>query len=313
MTVIQPAPVVPRDRWGHPRVRDLTTGKLVVYKRVTKFIDVLEDTYLLDRSRQRNVAIGLAARHDLLMKAAAANRDRNQLEEVIDAAREAAGDSSAATLGSAVHTLTEQLDRGEDPLVPPSAQPDIDAYAQLLHDERLTVDDVEVFVVCDKYKVGGTFDRIVTLDGHRYVLDIKTGRIDYGASKIAMQLALYANSERYDPGTGIRSYLNVDLTRGIVIHLPAGGGQASLHWADLAIGWTGVALAKDVWDWRSMSGLLEATPPRPDLLPLIHTCRDEQALVALWAANMADWTDIHTQAAQARKRSLSAAQTSPAA
>jgi hypothetical protein len=62
-----------------------------------------------------------------------------------------------------------------------------------------------------------------------------------------------------------------------------------------------------------MSGLLEATPPRPDLLPAIHTCRDEQALVALWAANMADWTDVHTQAAQARKRSLSAAQTPPAA
>jgi PD-(D/E)XK nuclease superfamily len=311
---VQPAAVVPRTRWGQPRVRDLTTGKLVVYKRVTKFIDVLEDTYLIDRSHQRNVAIGLAARHDLLMKAAAANRDRNQLEEVIDAAREAAGDSAAATLGSAVHALTEQVDRGEDPLVPPPAQPDIDAYRDLLIRERFTVAEVEVFVVCDKYKVGGTFDRIIEFEGQRYVADIKTGRIDYGASKIAMQLALYANSERYDPATGARSPLDVDTTRGIVIHLPAGGGQASLRWADLAIGWTGVQLAKDVWDWRGLSGLLEAPAPgEADLFAAIDAAPDRTALEALWAFNEQTWTDLHTRAAKARMAILTATQTpSPA-
>jgi hypothetical protein len=314
VTVTQPAAVVPRDRWGRPRVRDLTTGKLVAYRRCTTFIDVLEDKFALDLWKQRMVTVGLASRPDLLMKAAAAAGDKTQLNEVVEAAREAGGATQAATTGSALHALTEQDDRGQEPLIPPTAQPDVDAYRALLKRERLSVAEVEVFVVYDPYKIGGTFDRIVEFDGHRYVADIKTGTIEWSASKIAMQLAVYANSQRYDPATGARSTLNVDTTRGLVIHLPAGAGEATLHWADLAIGWTGVQLAKDVWDWRGLSGLLEAPAPgEADLFAAIDAAPDRVTLEALWAFNEQTWTDLHTRAAKARMAILAATQTpSPA-
>jgi hypothetical protein len=111
-------------------------------------------------------------------------------------------------------------------------------------------------VVNDALQVAGTFDRVVAVGDLRFIADLKTGGIDYAAAKIAMQLAVYANSERYDPETGARSPLAVNQERGLVIHLPAGEGQCSFHWADLKAGWEGVQLAAQVWAWRARKGLL---------------------------------------------------------
>lgn len=301
-TVTQPAAVVPRDRYGRPGVKHPDTGRLIYYRRCTTFIDVLEDRWALEAWKQRMVAIGLATRPDLLLKAAAANGDKAQLNQVIDAAREAGGATQAATTGSAVHAITEQLDRGQDPIIPPAAQPDIDAYKQATAHLRMA--EIEVFVVHDQFQVGGTFDRVVELDGRRYVADIKTGNIDYGQSKIAMQLAVYANSDHYDPATGARTPLDVDKARGLVIHLPAGAGECTLHWADLDSGLEGMYLAAEVWDWRRRTGLLEATPPGPDLLPAIAAAPDRDALVALWAANQHRWDQQAQAATEARLRAI---------
>lgn len=297
-TLTKPAPQVPRDRYGRPMVIPPGGGKPTAYRRVTTFIDVLDDRFALEAWKQRQVAHGMAARSDLVLKAASAAGDKATLNEVVKAANEAAGSSQAATTGTALHAITEQLDRGEDPLIPPSSQPDVDAYRNVTKDMAMHL--IEVFVVHDELKVGGTFDRIVELDGTRYVADIKTGKIDWGASKIAMQLALYANSQHYDPGNGRRSPLDVDTTRGLVIHLPAGAGECSLHWADLTLGWTGVQIAKDVWDWRGLSGLLDADAPGPDLLSLISIAGDRYALEALYRDHEQSWTAQHTAAAKQR-------------
>ncbi|MPZ74008.1 MAG: hypothetical protein GEU74_12395 [Nitriliruptorales bacterium] len=307
-TFAQPVQEVPRDRWGRPLVRDLDTGKLIPYRRATTFIDVLEDKFALNLWSQRMVATGLASRPDLLMKAAAAGGDKKELNQVVEAAREAGGASQAATTGSALHSLTEQLDRGQEPLIPPSAQLDIDAYTAAT--KHMTMRDIEVFVVDDQRKVGGTFDRVVELDDVAYVADLKTGKIDYGQSKIAMQLAVYAGSHRYDPATGERSPLDVNQDRGLVIHLPAGAGECTLHWAALDQGREGLAIAEQVWAWRSRQGLLEATPPGPDLFGLIDIAGDRESLKALWLAHQDVWTDLHTAAV---KRRLAALQTAPPA
>lgn len=308
-TTTAPAPQIERDRWGRPIVIPPEGGKKVSYRRVTTFIDVLDDRHALELWKQRQVAYGMAMRQDLVLKAASASGDKKLLNEVVKSAEEAAGSTQAATTGTALHAITEQIDRGEDALIPPTSQPDIDAYREAT--SGLTMAMIEVFVVNDVLKVGGTFDRIVQLpDGTLVVADIKTGSIDYGAGKIAMQLALYSRSRLYNISSGERIPLQVDTSRGLVIHLPAGAGQCTLHWADLDVGWSGVQIAKDVWDWRGERGQLEATSPNPvpDIHGLISMAGDRNGLEELYKRFGPDgdnrWTDAHTEAARARVAQL---------
>ncbi|MGH3599137.1 MAG: hypothetical protein ACRDQH_02475 [Pseudonocardiaceae bacterium] len=297
--VVRPGAQIDRDRWGRPLVVLPDGSKRVGYRRCTSFIDVLDDRYNLELWKQRQVADGLARRPDLVLKAAAAAGDKTELNDVTKQALEAAGSSSAATTGSAVHSLTEQLDRGQDPIIPPGTTADIDAYRATT--SHLVMHMIEVFVVHDGYQVGGTFDRVVQINGVRYVADIKTGSIDYAGSKIAMQLALYSRSQLYDIRSGKRSDLDVHQQRGLVIHLPAGAGECSLHWCDLDAGWEGVRVCRQVWDWRSRKGLLEASAPEPpSIQDLISKCPDVESLRALWAAHEHDWTDHLTTTAKAR-------------
>jgi hypothetical protein len=133
-----------------------------------------------------------------------------------------------------------------------------------------------------------------------------------------MQLALYARSQRYDVRGGTRTPLDVDTTRGLVIHLPAGAGQCELKWADLSIGWSGVQIAKDVWDWRGLSGQLEATPPGwPDqgseLFEIIAVADDPDFLRRLYLKHRTTWTEMHTAAAKRRIAELESSSPAPAA
>jgi hypothetical protein len=229
----------------------------MAYRRCTTFIDVLGDRFNLELWKQRQVAVGLAKRSDLVLKASSAGDDKKVLNEVCKDALEAAGSSVSATIGTAIHTLTERLDRGEAlGEYPETWKADIEAYKQAM--SGFTVTDIEVFVVNDDLQVGGTFDRVaVQLPGSiPYVADIKTGSLDYDAGKIAMQLAVYASGQRYALD-GTRTPLEVSRDKGLVIHIPAGDGKCQLLWADLKAGWEGVQLAAEVWAWRKRKGLLK--------------------------------------------------------
>jgi hypothetical protein len=245
---------VPRDKFGRPLVIPPGGGNPVAYRRCTTFIDVLGDRYALEKWKLRQVAIGLTARPDLLLKVASVLDDKDELNATCDAAMEAVGSSAKATIGTAIHALTEQIDRGKNPAIPPMAQADIAAYVATTCD--IAMREIEVFVVNDALHVGGTFDRVVEYGGDLYIADVKTGGIDFDGAKIAMQLAVYSRSEKYDPATGGRTPLDVNTSRGLVIHLPAGEGRCALKWADLDAGWDGAQLAADVWRWRQRRGLL---------------------------------------------------------
>lgn len=303
MTITPPPPQVQRDRWGRPLVIPPGGGKPVPYRRCTTFIDVLDDRHALERWKQRQVAIGMATRHDLVLKAASAAGDKKLLDEVCAAATEAAGASMAATTGSAVHAITEQVDRGQTPAIPPGVQADIDAYVEATTGLRMA--EIEVFVVNDTLRVGGTFDRIVEHAGRRYVADIKTGNVDYNKGKIAMQLAVYAGSQRYNPATGEREPLHVDQDQGLVIHLPAGAGKCTVWWVSLADGRTGVDIARRVWEWRDTPH--DFTHQYTPLLQQIRQADSVDALRQLWARYRKVWTDELTAAAAARKEELGAA------
>ena len=244
-----------RDNFGRPLIIPPGGGNPVAYRRCTTFIDVLADRSALERWKQRNTAVGLSLRSDLLLRVATSKKDNKALDRLCEDALKAAGSESSANIGTAIHTLTEQIDRGETPEIPEAWTKDIQAYLQAT--KHLKMEEIEVFVVNDDLKVGGTFDRVVSADWQRLVADLKTGSIAYDTGKIAMQLAVYANSQVYNIETGERSPLLVDREVGMVIHLPQGEGKCVCYIADLKEGWRGAQLAADVWAWRGKKGFLK--------------------------------------------------------
>lgn len=303
---------ITRDRWGRPLVVPPEGGKAVPYTRVTTFIDVLEEKRALNQWMQRMVAIGLTERPDLLIAASAHRGDKAEMNRLCEEAIEAAKGRAAATTGTALHALTEQVDRGfRLPPLPGDAQRDVDAYRRATAGMEMLA--IESFVVNDELRAAGTPDRIVSYGGRNYIADIKTGDIKYGAGKIAMQLALYSRSVHYDHRTHARVPLpDVDQTRGIVIHLPAGEGVCELHWVDLIQGWDGVELAREVREWRSRKGFMTTidgneTPVDDDAADIESMLRNAESVGALnqiWRDHRDRWTDQHTAMAAERKAQL---------
>jgi predicted RecB family endonuclease len=249
---------VPRDRWQRPLIVPASGGKAKAYTRVTTFASSVEDMFSLGQWQQRMVALGLSRRPDLLLSVSAHAEDKDELNRIVDSAREAAAASAAATVGTALHKLTERLDRGEMSLdaMPDSHRSDMKAYADAM--APLKIRGVEQFVVLDDLQVAGTFDRIVEYDGQRYTADVKTGSIEYGVGKMAIQLALYSRGHLYAPGRADRGGTEVNQNAGIIIHLPAGQGRCDLYWIDLRAGWEAVRLCADVRAWRKRKNLLTA-------------------------------------------------------
>lgn len=252
-----PEATLQRDRYGRPLVVPPTGGKPTAYTRCTTFVDCLDDKYNLQRWQQRMVALGIADRPDLLLAVSAARgkpkqEQKKELDDITTKAMDAAQAGAAATTGTAVHSLTELIDRGEElPTIPEAYKADLDAYRRETRDLRPML--IEQFTVLDDYRVGGTPDRVMSYQGRGYIADVKTGSIDFGAMKIAMQLSMYARSTPYDPGTQTRGEYPIDVDRdwGIVIHLPAGEGRCELRWVDLRVGWSAVEIASKVRYWRS--------------------------------------------------------------
>ncbi len=255
-TIESPPPEIRRDAYGRPYVIPPGGGKPTPYTRATTVADTLDDRYNLELWKLRQCAIGLAARPDLLALVGAQRDDRGALNRICEDALAASASDERANKGTALHSFTEQIDRGLEPFgVPATMIADLAAYVEITG--RYTIRGIEQFVVCDEFKIAGTFDRIYELDGRRFVGDLKTGdgAVTYGQSSIAIQLAIYAHSQHYDPRTGERSPLDVDLDRAIVVHLPAESGLPALYEVDIAAGWEAVEHALYARKWRKRKDL----------------------------------------------------------
>jgi hypothetical protein len=248
---------IQRDRYGRPLIVPPKGGKPVAYTRATTIANSLDDPSALTAWKMRMAAIGLSVRSDLLLAINAAQDDKMAINKYIEDAMEVAGASRAATIGTAIHSFTERMDLGQDlGPVPSEWVPTLRAYEQKT--KQLNNLHIEQFTVLDKFKIAGTPDRVVELNGEKYIADIKTGRIDH-PNNIAMQLAIYANGLPYDPATATRGkWGDINKDKAIIIHLPAGTGLCELVWIDIAEGWRGVQFAMKVREWRDKKGL--ATP-----------------------------------------------------
>lgn len=322
---------IPRDRYGRPMVlAPNSKTKRVAYQRVTTFVGVLENTYNLMAWKQRQTALGMGMRKDLVLAAAAADpNDKKLLNEIAEKACEHALSSAGATTGTALHSLTERVDRGQQlGYVPAEYAADIKAYQDAT--EGIEWFGIEAFRVHDDWKIAGTADRLGREPGRDRlrVFDIKTGSIDY-PHKMAMQLAMYARSIPYDVGTDKRGTdpAEIDLNTGIIIHLPAGEGRCDLYEIDIGAGWGACLIAKQVWKWRNEKDLTHRVgddretvweksnaPSRTrEAAPLYQveraTTLDE--LRAIWRAAKADnaLTSDFRAAAQKRSEELAASNT----
>jgi hypothetical protein len=307
----KPQKLIERDGFQRPLVFPPGGSKPVAYTRCTRFIDCLEDKYTLQLWEKRLVAIGLADRKDLLLSVAAHRDDKEKLNEICKAAKEAAKGNAAATTGTALHALVEQMDRGlEIGTVPTEYMADLAAYQ--VATQKMTATYIEQFCVHDELKVGGTPDRVLKYEGKTYIADIKTGNVDYGVAKMAMQFALYARSKAYNTETWRRTSLgDVDLEQAILIHLPAGQGRCELSWVDIAKGWADIQLAINVRDHRradrAKNYLTSLTVERDwdrDILDEIEMASNVEALTLIWADYQQHWTDQHTELARAKKAVL---------
>lgn len=305
-TLVTPEPHIARDRWGRPMVVPPDGGKPVAYTRCTTFIDVLDDKFNLQRWMQRMVALGLATRPDLLLAVSAHKDDKRKLDDICAEAREASAASAAATTGTALHALTELIDRGETlPPLPAGAKASLDAYAAAT--AHLKMLHIERFLVLDTMKIGGTPDRIVKDAGDIKIADTKTGSIEYGALKIAMQLAVYSRSYLYDIRTGERTMHNASTTEGLVFHVPATGDPAlarcDLYRVNLEAGWFAVQVAAQVREKRKLKfeDLMEPVHKplveqlSESLEQRIRACTTADAVRALWTP---EWTDELNQVAR---------------
>lgn len=249
-------PEIQRDRWGRPMIIPPNGGKAVAYTRATTLAGAIEDSSGLIKWKSGMTLLGAAKQPHLAMAALAAADNKSELYKLAEKAAEAAGSDIASLTGTAMHTFTERIDRGQEiGDVPDLFRPDVLAYQEAtIAMKRL---HIEQLVVCDELKAAGTPDLIVEWDGVRYIADKKTGSVEY-PHKMAAQLGIYAHSQHYDIATGKRTPLpGVDGQRGIIIHLPAGEGVAKLYWVNIAAGWDAVQLGVKVREWRSRKGLLE--------------------------------------------------------
>lgn len=189
-------------------------------------------------------------------------------DAIVETALAIGGVKDAAQKGTDLHALTELHDReGLDAVVAlldageitRADFDDVEAYARALRVAGVKVlpELIEQVVVDDERKVAGRLDRVVmyrfpgTQRAVRCVLDVKTGRLDFGTGKIAQQLELYSGGKAYDLDTHERTDLKLSRTKALVLHLPPGKAVATLHEVDLVAGRRGNALSGQVRQWRN--------------------------------------------------------------
>jgi hypothetical protein len=297
-------------------------GKDVPWTRVSTYAKSISDMYSLTQWEQRMVAKGIGLRSDLYALACATPvEDSKTLNEVAEKAKEAAAASKGANLGTALHSFTEAVDRGLDPMVPAEWRADVDAYRAQMDRYGLTAvpEYIERVVVIPELNLAGKFDRVLEwvgpqLESVDLIGDVKTTqRIEFSWIEIAVQLACYAHASHiWDPVS--ESYTPmpaVDLERAVVMHVPAGGGVCDLYDIDIAKGWEVAQLCAQVRAARSFKSYaqpldLDSPESVNGYADRLRTAASVGELSAIWkeASAAGKWTHDLEVTGMARKSEL---------
>jgi PD-(D/E)XK nuclease superfamily len=237
------------------------TGKDFAWTRVTTFARALRDTFALTRWQLRMAGRGLCVRGDLVARIASQYGDDDVIDKAVADAMEHAGSTVKATYGTALHRLTEGIDRDEEIVEPPELRGDLDAYRGAVTKSGLIFHAIEQIVCIPDLGLAGTLDRIVSAGADAFVWDLKTGDVDQAWLEIAVQLACYAHALYLWDGDRWAPMLPVNQSIAIVAHLPTGEGHATLYAVDIARGWQAAQLCRDVRQWRNVKDLAKPWTP----------------------------------------------------
>jgi hypothetical protein len=339
---------VPRDQWKRPLILQ-DDGSLIGYTRASSLANQIDNFAGLHKWDTRHIARGIGIREDLAAMAAALpvpTGDKRKdaptnaaLDEIIEAARETAGEHVQANWGTAVHSFTEPGQEG-NPAVPERMKADVDSYWKAKTERGLICLASEVFVVNDELKVAGTFDDLYWDWAYGLIVgDKKTGKQKLQSTLI--QMAIYANSYAYNWETGERYPLSAFLPAWIIeaiqstngehfagtagyvnrdtalyVHIPAGEGVTEFLPLDIATGWEAARVAAWVRDYKRRKDLVKDLEPvghvparmavATTLKAAIDSAPDAEAMKEIWKTYEIVWTDALSayamRALQAKRR-----------
>lgn len=257
------------DGWGryklpHP---DRPDGPEVPWTRVTTIAGTLEDRYHLERWGKRKVLEGIVIDRGLVSQAAevfaeyGADPDvkeaKDRLDKLAGMAIDLAGAHKGADSGTELHSLTEGMNQGtllfEDE-APEHLKANLRAYADTLVQHGISVvpEYMERIICCPELNAVGRLDNLVHEAGTELlrVFDLKTQKtMDFGAMKIAIQLAIYANGyAMFNEETWTWEEMPpVDKALATVCHLPvlAEHEDKACHLYDVDLEWG--------WRWAKAS------------------------------------------------------------
>lgn len=207
-------------RWGW--YRDHAGNE---FRRVSKLLEYIETkpgTFNLRRWEERQVALGLAARNDLVLGLKSmptpdpaigyTRQDKDKIDKIVGDAKTAAKQRDGGVVGTAVHDLTERYDRGEPldrvaaglPALPAS---EIRAYAFLIERNGWKVVEIERTVqIPELGDVTGSLDRVYEIPGLSALLG--PGGCQYGDSCPDVGLPGHSDTVIGDVKTEAQPWLN---------------------------------------------------------------------------------------------------------
>jgi hypothetical protein len=283
--------------------------KLVLYGRPSAFGEQIENTYNLLKWKERRLVLGMALDgerkwDDLATLEVDTPEWRAAADGVVARAYTHAKAMEAAHRGTHTHGTTEDNDKdrdwvkraedGEDLGIPRDVQASmVAAWQTMLDATGMEVLAVELPVVCDRWRLAGTLDRIVRLtrdlsfvdcDGvvanipaeTVIVLDLKTGKLrrdrDGNVERwhsYAVQIAAYAQSVPYDVENERRLTWGEiplpDPNWAIIAHLPveealAGKAVCRLIAVDIATGEQAADLCRQAKEWEARRDVFAVAP-----------------------------------------------------
>ncbi len=261
---------MPMDRWDRYLLPD-ADGTTRGWTRATTFADSLANPYALNQWQQRQVALGLGRRPDLLALASTISgpEDKQALKEIVEQAHEAAGTHAQANLGTAVHRARQNLIKyGTTP--PAELAGDVDAMNSIVakYGYQPVPELVERVCVIPEYHVAGRWDEVWRCpDGKLRIGDTKTGKVEpYNHLKFCVQVAVYAHAsamwneetKQYEPMPPIeRDYA-------MILHNRPGSRSPELLRVNISLGWALARLCQEARDARKLDGLITPMPAPPN-------------------------------------------------
>lgn len=286
------------DRYGRYLIPDIETpdGAPKSRMRSTTFAKRVADTFTLNQWGKRLGGYGLMMdaynRGTMIrrMRRLDLDRDKKELDAIMEEAFILAGGKAGADTGTRYHTLTEWVDGDstDEPEMTNVERADMLAYKQLFVDHRITImsEHIERTVLVPAFNVAGTYDRIVMYRGEPTILDLKTGNIDYAEAEICIQLWLYAQARAiWDWKT--RTFFPFPRVRqdyGLVVHLRPGSQKPELVRAPFSRGKKGAAVSIAVANYRSSTdGLTKVPHPNSNkLIDKVFYAETREALQQIW-------------------------------